>query len=111
MTFILALVTMILGEIAPKSLAVQAPDKWSMRLAPFVNLCATLFTPITAFVIAASTALVRPFGAKAQFETPMITREEFETMINQGRSPGPGRPEATIVRNVFDLSETPVRKS
>jgi CBS domain containing-hemolysin-like protein len=109
-TFAVALVAMILGEIGPKSVALQAPDVWALRLAPFLNVCAVIFAPITSVAVAISSVLVRPFGAKAQFETPMITREEFEKIIDQGEKHGElDDDEAKIIGNVFDLSETPVR--
>ena len=106
----IALLTIVLGEIAPKAIASQAPDVWSLRLAPFINLCALLFAPLTSVAIALSDLLVRPFGAKARFETPLITREEFEKIIDQGEKHGElDDDEAKIITNVFDLSETPVR--
>jgi putative hemolysin len=109
-TVLIALFTMILGEIAPKSLAAQAPDIWAMRLAPFVSVSGVLFRPLTSVVVAISNLLVSPFGAKAQFQTPMITREEFEKIIEGSEKHGEiDDEEADIIRNVFDLSETTVR--
>ncbi|MES2462933.1 MAG: hemolysin family protein [Armatimonadota bacterium] len=109
-TVIIALFTMVLGEIAPKSLAAQAPDVWAMRLAPFVSVFGVIFRPLTSIVVALSNLLVSPFGAKAQFQTPMITREEFEKIIEGSEKHGEiDDEEADIIRNVFDLSETTVR--
>jgi CBS domain containing-hemolysin-like protein len=109
-TFLVALLSMALGEIAPKSLALQAPDAWALRLAPFVNAAAFLFAPITALVLGVSSLLTSPFGAKARFERPMITREEVEQIIGQGEQHGElDDEEAKIMTNVIDLSETPVR--
>lgn len=109
-TLVVAVVSMVLGEIAPKSLAVQAPDRWALRLAPFVNGCATLFAPITSLVVGLSNVLVRPFGAKAQFDAPVVTKEELEHIIGEGAETGElDRQEQTILENVFDFSETLVR--
>ncbi len=109
-TLLTAIFAMVVGEIAPKSLALQAPDAWALRLAPFVQLCAILFAPLTGLVVGLSNLLVGPFGARARFETPMITREEFEQIIDQGEQHGElDDEEAKIITNVFDLSETAVR--
>ncbi len=109
-TVLVSLFTMILGEIAPKSLAAQAPDVWAMRLAPFVSVFSVLFQPLTSVVVGISNILVSPFGAKAQFQTPMITREEFEKILEGSEKHGEiDDEEADIIRNVFDLSETTVR--
>ncbi len=109
-TLLVALFTMILGEIGPKSLAIQTPDVWAIRLAPFINLFASILTPITSFVLAITNLLVRPFGAKAQFETEFIRRDEYEHILSTGEKHGElDEGETTIIKNVFDLSETPVR--
>lgn len=109
-TLVTAVFMMVVGEIAPKSLALQTPDIWALRLAPFVNACAWVFAPLTSLVVGLSNLLVAPFGAKAAFETPMITREEFEQIIDQGEQHGElDDTEAEIITNVFDLSETAVR--
>lgn len=109
-TILVALASMVIGGIAPKSMALEAPDRWALRLAPFIQLCAVLFAPLTAMVLGLSDLIIRPFGAKAQFDTPMITREEFEKMIDQSEKHGElDNDEAKIIGNVFDLSETMVR--
>ncbi len=109
-TIAVAFLTMVLGEIAPKSLAVQAPDAWALRLAPFVNFCATLFAPLTWLVVRVSNLLVRPFGAKAQFEAPVITEEELKQIIEAGEEAGElEEDEREMLHNVFGLGETLAR--
>lgn len=110
-TIVIAFVSMVLGEIAPKSLAIQAPDRWALLLAPFINFCAVLFAPLSWLVVKVSGVLVRPFGAKAEFEQPMINKEELEQIINEGEKHGElDTQERVILNNVFDLTETIVRK-
>ena len=110
-TILIALVSMVLGEIAPKSLAVQAPDRWALLLAPFINFCATLFAPLTWLVIKVSGVIVKPFGAKAQFETPVVTKEELEHIVSESEENNElDEDERKMLHNVFDLTETPVRK-
>ncbi|GAB4466406.1 MAG: CNNM domain-containing protein [Armatimonadaceae bacterium] len=100
----------VLGEVAPKALALQAPDRWVLRLASFVQVSSLLFAPLAPLVVGISNLLVGPFGAKARFETPLITREEFEHIIDEGEQHGElDDEEAKILTNVFDLSETSVR--
>ena len=109
-TVLVAFVSMVLGEIAPKSLAVQAPDAWALRLAPVVDFFATLLAPINWLVITVSNLIVRPFGARAQFETPVITEEELKQIIEAGEEAGElEEDEKEMLHNVFDLGETLVR--
>ncbi len=105
-----ALLTLVFGEIAPKAIAMQSPDVWALRLAPFVNVCAVIFAPLNSFALGLARLVVKPFGAKAQFEIPMISREEFRAIIETGTQKGEfDRTEQAIVENVIDFSETIVR--
>ncbi|MBC7804704.1 MAG: HlyC/CorC family transporter [Akkermansiaceae bacterium] len=107
---VVAVITLVFGEIAPKAIAMQSADVWALRLAPFVNVCAVIFAPLNALALGLANIVVRPFGAKAQFETPMISREEFRAIIESGTEKGEfDREEQTIVENVIDFSETLVR--
>ncbi len=107
---LVAILTLVFGEIAPKAIAMQSADVWALRLAPFVNICAVLFSPLNAIVLGLANVVVRPFGARARFETPMISREEFRSIIETGTEKGEfDREEQTIVENVIDFSETLVR--
>jgi CBS domain containing-hemolysin-like protein len=105
-TLTLAVLTIVLGELVPKALALRAPDLWALRLAPFLSLCVILFAPLTALTL----ALARIVVPGARFETPMLTREEFEQFVDEGGRHGSmDEDEAKIIGNVFDLSETLVR--
>jgi CBS domain containing-hemolysin-like protein len=109
-TLLVFLLSMVLGEIAPKAVALNAPDQWLMRVAPFIHISSFLFSPLASVVVGLAGVLVAPFGAKARFETPLITREELKQKTDEGKQHGEiDDEEAKIVTNVFDLSETPVR--
>lgn len=103
-TLLSAGAAMALSGLAPKAAALRAPDVWALRLAPVVNACSYLFMPFSGLSLAISRLLVP--GAK--FETPMVTREEFEKIAQtSGKSGEIDNEEAKIITNVIDLSETP----
>ena len=105
-TLLSAGAAMALAGLAPKAAALRAPDVWAPRLAPTIEVCGFLFAPFSGLSLAIS-RLVVP-GAK--FETPMVTREEFEKIAQtSGRSGEIDDEEAKIITNVIDLSETLVR--
>ncbi len=109
-TILIAFVSMVLGEIAPKSIALKSPDVWALRLSPLVNFFATLFAPLTWLALRASNLLVRPFGIKAEFSAPVITEEELRQIIEAGEEHGElEEDEREMLHNVFDLGETLVR--
>ena len=106
-TIPIALLAMALGGMLPKSLALQAPDYWAMRLAPFVRGCMPLFTPFSGLIL----GLVRIVAPQARFESPMMTREEFEKFVDdQGKGGGIDEGEEEIIKNIIEISETEVRE-
>ena len=46
-TVVVTIVVLIFGEISPKSLAKENPEKFSMFSAPLINLLMIVFTPLT----------------------------------------------------------------
>ncbi|MFM7320257.1 MAG: hemolysin family protein [Armatimonadota bacterium] len=105
-----ALLSMVLSGLVPKSVAMEAPDLWALRLAPFLRVCATVLRPISALVLGVSKLLAGPLGAKVRFQAPFITREELGQLIDStGRAGTIDDDEAEIISRVIDFSETDIR--
>ncbi len=106
-TIPVAVLAMAVGGMLPKSLALQAPDHWAMRLAPFIRVCTPLLTPFSALIL----GLARTIAPQARFEAPMMTRGEFEKFVDdQGRGGGIDEDEEEIIKNIIEISETEVRE-
>lgn len=97
---------MVLSGLVPKTIALRSPDVWALRLAPLVEVCSVIFAPFSGLSLALSRLLI----PEAKYETPMVTREEFEKIAQtSGKSGEIDDVEAKIITNVIDLSETPAR--
>jgi len=108
-TLVVALLAMTLGAVAPRSLAVKAPDVWALRLGGFINLFSIVFAPLTWLTIRITDLLVRPFGARAQFESPVVSEQELKHIIEAGEEAGElEEDEKAMLHNVFGLGETTV---
>lgn len=57
-------VHMVLGEIIPKNLALAAPDRVAMGLAPFHNAFVAVFRPLIWSLSALAALILRPFGIR-----------------------------------------------
>jgi len=105
-----ALLSMVLSGLVPKSVAMEAPDLWALRLAPFLRGGAVVLRPISALVLGVSKLLAGPLGAKVRFQAPFITREELGQLIDStGRAGTIDDDEAEIISRVIDFSETDIR--
>jgi len=98
--------TLILGELAPKRIALSSPEDISLKVAPLMSALSRIASPIV-YLLSASTELVlKIFGVKPYVE-PAVTEEEIKILINQGTVAGViEREEKDIVERVFHLGDT-----
>jgi len=59
---------MVLGELIPKGLAIAAPERAAIVLAPFMRIYGLVFGPIISFLNGAANATVRRLGIEPQEE-------------------------------------------
>ena len=50
-TVVITVIVLIFGEVCPKGIAKESPEKFAMMFAPFLQLLWYVFTPITFFLI------------------------------------------------------------
>ena len=110
-TVFVTLVVLVLCEIAPKTLAVQHPLRWSMFLARPLNFVETVLRPVIVAAETAGKVAVRPFGVKAKGPAPYITPDEIEMLVRLGVEQGEvAKFEARVISELFDFTETDVHK-
>ena len=97
--------SIVLGELFPKRLALSNPERIASIIAPSMNAFSTLTRPLV-FVLNSSTELLlKVFGVK-QGEPPTITEEEIRVLIDQGTTAGViEEDEQDIVERVFYLGD------
>jgi CBS domain containing-hemolysin-like protein len=98
----------VLGELAPKSLAILFPETTSLWTAgPLIGF-SRLLSPFIFTLNGAANLLLRAVGLRAATEMERVHRpEEIELLITQSYEHGLLREEPVeMIRGVFDLSET-----
>ncbi|MDQ1300545.1 MAG: magnesium and cobalt exporter, family [Chloroflexota bacterium] len=79
--------SLVLGELAPKRLALADPERIAARVAgPMADL-ATITRPLVRFLSASTDLVTRLLGVQAS-DAPMITPEELRILVEQGRQSG-----------------------
>ncbi|MGH7501257.1 MAG: hemolysin family protein [Longimicrobiales bacterium] len=98
----------VLGELAPKSLALLFPETVSLWLAGPLIVFSKLFTPFIVLLNGAANLLLRSIGLRAPTEMERVHRpEEIEMLLTQTVEHGLLREEPVeMIRGVFHLSET-----
>ncbi|RZA26795.1 MAG: HlyC/CorC family transporter [Proteobacteria bacterium] len=90
--------SLILGELVPKRMALAHPEKTAARVAPAVRLLSFVSTPGVKF-LAFSTELVLKLFRLQNVSSPQVTEEEVKLMVEQGTEAG-----------VFDAGEETIIK-
>jgi len=103
--------TLVLGEITPKSLAVQRAEPIILAAAYPLRGLQSLTSPVVSLVTKASDLIVRPFGGKATFHPTAMSQEELKLMVEQSEEYGVIEPqEKEMIHSIFEFGDTTVRK-
>ncbi|MEH1778888.1 hemolysin family protein [Nostoc sp.] len=100
--------SLIVGELVPKRLALNNPERIASIVAIPMQALAALASPVV-FLLSASTDLIlRLLGITASTE-PQVTEEEIKILIEQGTEAGTfEEAEQDMVERVFRLGDRPV---
>ena len=85
-TAVITVVVLIVGEVAPKSVAKERPEKSSMFLAPFVQAVMVLFTPFCWFFSLQSKLIAKLTHSRNNTDT--FTEDEILTIVDEAESEG-----------------------
>jgi putative hemolysin len=102
---VITYLSLIIGELVPKQLALNNPENVASLIAPPMRLLSRLAAPLVSFLNWSSNALIRLMGIKPNPEG-QVTEEEIKVMINQGTQDGVFHEvERHMVEHVFRLGD------
>lgn len=107
-TLVVALVTylsIILGELIPKRIAIGNPETMIISFVPLVKILITCFKPMTA-LLSVSTKFLLRFTGNHRVEEQVVTEEEVRMLIEEGAAKGVfNKDEQQIIDNAFTLDD------
>ncbi len=107
-TLILAYVTLVLGELAPKRIAMQRAEHWGLLVARPLSLAATASRPLVWFLSRSTDVAVRLLGGDPNREREEVTAEEIREMVaSQVTFSAQQR---TIIEGAFEIAERTLRE-
>ncbi len=111
-TVVLALVSLVFSEVAPKNAAVQNAESWALALTPFVRFLIIVVRPINFGITVISNALLRLLGVPLRRTGPSVTEEELMFMVNVGEEEGElEHGERSMILSIFELGDTTAREA
>ncbi len=102
---VITYLTIILGEIVPKRIAIDNPERVSCLLARFLYYFSMICTPVVA-ILSGSTALVTKLMGVQKAEVLPVTEDEIKLLLQQGAELGAfEKEEPELVDRVFRLAD------
>lgn len=101
--------SLVVGELVPKRLALQNPERLAALVAPPMTMLSRIAAPIVRLLGVSSEAILRVLGVRHAGDTP-VTEEEIAILLQEGTAAGVFTPgEHELLEGVFDLGDRDVR--
>ncbi|MBI3174575.1 MAG: HlyC/CorC family transporter [Chloroflexi bacterium] len=98
-------VSLVLGELVPKRLAMRDPERISSMVAGPMTFFSVIFSPFVRLLSFSTESVLRLMGVKPS-EDPPVTEEEIQLLIDQGTQAGVfEESEQDMVEGVFSLGD------
>lgn len=107
-TLILAYVTLVFGELAPKRVAMQRAEGWGMLAARPLSLIAVAFRPIVWLLGRSTNLVVRAMRGDPDMQREEVTQEELRGMVAAQTSYTPEQ--RNIIHGAFEIAERRLRE-
>jgi putative hemolysin len=111
MTLVIALASIVVGELVPKTLALSFPERLALFVARPVGLLQGILSPIVWFVSTFSKLLVRLLGGKEKPQAGYLSTEELKMLIETGSQEGGiEEEEKEMIHGVIELGDKRVHE-
>lgn len=102
-TVVITVVVLIFGEVCPKGIAKESPEKFAMLSAPFLQFLWYLFTPVSVVLIGIRKLFSRIFKNK---DAAVITEEEIITFVEEAAQEGGiNEEESELIRSAVEFND------
>jgi CBS domain containing-hemolysin-like protein len=111
-TIAMTILTVVFGELAPKTFAVSHAEKISLSLAKPIEIYIKLISPLVSVFNKLSNSLIRLFGGEVKPAPQLLTEEEMKAMIKIGEEEGAiEKEEKELLHNVFAFGDKKVTEA
>ena len=102
-TVIITITVLIFGEVMPKGMAKDFPEKFAIFSAPIINILIVLLTPISFLLSKLKQLISKMFGSK---EAATMSQEELLLIVDEVEQEGGiDQEESELLHNAIEFSE------
>ena len=107
-TVAISYVSLVLGELAPKRLALQRAEGFALALGPTVDRIAKISRPVIWLLSVSTNLVVRLVGGDPNAKSEQMSDEELRDLVNAHETLG--EEERRIVEDVFEAGDRQIRE-
>lgn len=109
-TGVLSFVTIVFGELVPKTLAIGRAESLALLVARPIQLLATINAPLVALLTTTTNLTLWLLRVQGRAQIPSITADELLAMVETAEDEGVvEEQEAELIEDVFQFGQTVVR--
>ena len=109
--FTIAYLTLILGELVPKSVALSHSEPVALFVAYPLAIFSKIFYSFTFILTVSSNIILKPFRDSTSFSESRFQEEEIKQLLQEGVDAGTiDKSEHTLIENVFEINDTEARE-
>jgi putative hemolysin len=107
-TIVLAYLTLVLGELAPKRIAMQRAERWALFVVRPLNAMSVASRPVVWLLGVSTNLVVRLFGVDPNARGDDLTAEEVKVLLT---TEGPfSAPQQRLIEEVIELGDRTLRE-
>ncbi|MFP5578453.1 MAG: hemolysin family protein [Acidimicrobiia bacterium] len=107
-TLVLAYATLVVGELAPKRIAMQRAEAWGLLVARPLSAASAATRPIVWLLSRSTDVVVRLLGGDPNSEREQVSAEELREMVSQQVTFSPQQ--RTIIEGAFEIADRTLRE-
>ena len=108
---IVSYLTIIIGELVPKSLGALYPETLSLFFAKFILWQLKVLNPIIKFLSASTSLIVKPLSKNRPTLHKDISEDEFKLMLEEGTKSGViDKTEHDLISSIFQFTDTTAKE-
>lgn len=105
-TLIISYFSLVFGELAPKRIGMQAPEKIAFRVVKPLLVISKITTPFVKFLSVSTNAVVRILGFDPNADEEVVTEEEIRMMVDVGGEKGVIEDtQKEMINNIFEFDD------
>ncbi|MFI3140728.1 MAG: hemolysin family protein [Clostridia bacterium] len=103
-TIVMTVVVLIFGEITPKSIAKEAPEKFAMAVVPIYKMLNLILKPVNFLLLKLKTGIKKLVGASS--ENSALTEDELLTIVDEVQQLN--EEESELIKNAIEFNDVDV---